>query len=195
EHVDFSNRAFNAGLTPKRYLDISGSHTLIHSMDQAQEIKGSVPSTVRQWTIPANRLRFSQRRTSRERMPYSHPTQGVVLAAYFNSLPDPRRGTTWEVLPEAIMPLVLSCQEFGAKLVIFHDCLDGYELPGVEFVKVARQTEQAPNVWRWFCYREWLEGRDFPNVWMVDSTDVEVLRNPFMALHPNRLYCGDEFNM
>src|SRR5690606_29559435 len=111
-----------------------GSHTLLHSMDQAQEIKGSVPSTVRQWTIPANRLRFSQRRTSRERMPYSHPQQGVVLASYFNSLPDPQRGTTWEPIPQVLSPLISSCQTHGTKLVIFHDCLDGYDLPGVEFV-------------------------------------------------------------
>jgi len=32
-------------------------------------------------------------------------------------------------------------------------------------------------------------------VWMVDSTDVEVLRNPFMSVNPNRLYVGNEFNM
>lgn len=195
EHVDFSNRAFNAGLTPKKFLDLADSQKLLHSMDQAQETKGSVPASVKQWTIPANRLRFSQRRASKEFMPYSSPTEGVVLASYFNSLPDPQRGTTWEPIPQVLSPLISSCQTHRTKLVIFHDCLEPKEVDGVEFVKVPRQTEQAPNVWRWFCYREWLTGKDIPYVWMVDSTDVEVLRNPFQAIHPNRLYCGDEYNM
>lgn len=194
EHVDFSNRAFNAGLTPARYLDVANSLTLFHSMDHQQEVAGSVSGVVRQLAIPANKERFAKKHRSAEKMPYMASGTGVLLSAYFNSNPDPQRGEHWPGSVEELSPLVDSCKKNGVESVVFHDCLEaGTE--GVGFVSIPKQHDQAPNVHRWSVYYDWLKQNPTDQVFMVDSTDVEVLRNPFQALNPNKLYTGDEFNM
>jgi len=193
EHVDFSNRAFNAGLTPSRYLDVPNSIQFIHSMDYHSEVSGSVDSATRSLTIPANKERFRAREKSTEYMPYNHPSEGVVLASYFNANPDPQRGTTW--MPDAgqLQPLIKSCEKAAVTLKIFHDCLpcDDDEV----FIRVPQQHDYSPNAYRWMVYRAYLEDNPTDNAFMVDSTDVEVLRNPFLSINPNRIYVGDEYNM
>lgn len=194
EHVDYSNRAFNAKLTPQRYLDVAHSLDLFHSLDYHQEVAGSVPGSVRSLAIPANRMRFAKNQRSFEKMPYKPLGEGknVLLAAYLNSVPDPQRKHHWEGDVSEVAPLLDSCNANGVDYRLFHDCLD---VMGHNFVKVAPQGEYAPNVYRWFQYFEWLKENPVDHVFMVDSTDVEVLRNPFQALNYNKLYTGDEYNM
>lgn len=193
EHVDFSNRAYNAKLTPIRYADVDNSLKLFHSMDYHSEVPGSVGYDVRSVTVSANKARFSRQAKSTEHMPYDHPSGGVVLAAYFNSSPDPQRGVTWDDAGTDLDLLVASCKRVGVPLKIFHDCIDRPD--DDVFIRVPRQEHYSPNVYRWIVYRAYLEDNPVDNVFMVDSTDVEVLRNPFLSLNPNRLYVGDEYNM
>ena len=47
EHLDISNRIFNAGLTKCRYGDIPNSNTLIFSMDENQLVSSSVANSLR----------------------------------------------------------------------------------------------------------------------------------------------------
>lgn len=192
EHVDYSNRAYNARLVPAKYLDVSNSLDLFYSLDHYQEIKGSVPGEIRRQTIPANRLRFKTNRSSKEFMPYVNRTGGVLLAAYFNSNPDPQRDITWDANIEKLMPLIESCKRYNVDYRIFHDCLSNN---GKNFIKVEANKVYSPNVFRWFVYNDWLLKNKADNVFMVDSTDVEVLRNPFLSLNPNKLYVGNEYNM
>lgn len=193
EHVDFSNRAYNAGLTPARYLDVKGSLELFHSMDYHCEVQGTLGADVRQSVIPTNKARFERNKDSQEFMPYVMGENGVVLASYFNSLPDPQRNVVWEPNKDALMPLIKSCENVGVPLKIFHDCLD---VPDDDvFIRVPEQKEFSPNVYRWLLYRIFLEDKEYDSVFMVDSTDVEVLRNPFLSLNPNKLYVGNEEGM
>lgn len=193
EHVDYSNRAFNAGLTPARYLDVPNSLELFHSMDYHSEVIGSVDSSTRQQTIPHNRQRFEKREDSIEYMPYDHPNGGVILASYFNSNPDPQRGTTWMADTTQLRPLIDSCNRVGVPLKIFHDCLPCDD--DDTFIRVPTQHHFSPNAYRWMVYLAYLEDNPVANVFMVDSTDVEVLRDPFISINPNRIYVGDEYNM
>jgi len=193
EHVDFSNRAFNAGLTPARYLDVPNSLELFHSMDHFMEVSGSTDGSIRSQVIPLNRARLQRNENSTEYMPFDHPKGGVILASYFNANPDPQRGVTW--MPDAgqLQPLIKSCEKSGVPLKIFHDCLpcDDDEI----FIRVPQQHDYSPNAYRWMVYHAYLEDNRHDNVFMVDSTDVEVLRNPFLSINPNRIYVGDEHNM
>ena len=189
EHVDYSRRAYNAKLISHPYMDVSHSLSLFHSLDYHQEVAGSVPGEVRRLTIQNNRKRFSEKKLSKEFIPYNNPTDGILLASYFNSIPDPQRKTKWNAHPGDLLTLVKSCRKHGVKFKIFHDCLP---IDDEEFTKVDGPTDQAPNVYRWEIYLDWLLNNPIPNVWMVDSTDVEVLRNPFQSLNPNKLYSGDE---
>ena len=193
EHVDFSQRAFNAGLIPHPFLDVPNSTVFFHSMDYHHEASATVRRDVKNQLVNHNRARFEQRKESKEYMTYRSAKDGVVLASYFNSIPDGQRGHHWSPDGDDLYPLMESCERSGCKLVIFHDCLkvkdDGM------FIKVEPQREYSPNVYRWVVYNGYLYENCNENVFMVDSTDVEVLRNPFQALNPNRLYVGDESAM
>ena len=70
EHVDYSNRVFNAGLTSGRYMDVSYSHLLIYSMDEHKEIVSSVSQLDRGKGIQANRPLLMKNRFSKEWKPY-----------------------------------------------------------------------------------------------------------------------------
>lgn len=191
EHVDYSNRTYNARLTPSKYLDISNSLELFYSLDHQQETTGTVHGSIKRQTIPNNRLRFKNNRGSKEYIPYKNSTKGIILASYFNSVDDPQRGIRWKADIEPLCALIESCEANNLDYRIFHDCLD---IEGKNFVKVKPQSEYAPSVFRWFVYNEWLSKNKVDNVFMVDSTDVEVLKNPFLSLNPNKLYVGNEYN-
>ena len=192
EHVDYSNRAFNAGLTPARYLDVKNSLDLFYSLDHYQEVAGSVARDVKKFTIPENRARFKRNERSKEYIPYKNPTNGVLLAAYFNSVEDSQRGVKWEVDMSRLETLIESCEKNGVDYRIFHDC---FNVDNEKFIKLEGSKYYAPNVYRWLVFEEWLSENYVDNVFMVDSTDVEVLRNPFVSLNPNKLYVGNEYNM
>lgn len=192
EHVDFSQRAFNAGLTYSRYLDVSNSLELLCSLDYMQSVNGSTPTHIRSIAITENKKRLRTRSKSREFMPYRSNGKGIVLAAYLNSLPDPQRKDNWMPDVSKVAPLIDSCIKNGVDYRIFHDCIDTDD---PKFVKVSPQYEHSPNAWRWFLYHDWVKSNPHDNIFMVDSTDVEMLRNPFVTMNPNRLYVGDEFNM
>lgn len=192
EHVDFSNRCFNAGLTPKRYLDVNNSLQLFHSLDYHQEVSGSVPKGTRKLTTPENKRRFAANAKSKAYMPYKNSTKGILFASYFNSNPDPQRKVKWDSDISNLDALIKSCEANGVDYLIFHDCFD---IKDKRFIKVPKQNLYAPNVWRWFVYHNWLKGNHYDNIFMVDSTDVEVLRNPFVSLNPNKIYVGDEVGM
>lgn len=70
EHVNYSQRVFNAGLTPSPFLDVIDSHLLIHSMDEHKEIQSSVTQLERGLGIQANRQLFMKNRNSQEWKPY-----------------------------------------------------------------------------------------------------------------------------
>lgn len=70
EHVNYSLRAYNAGLTSAKYLDVTGSDKLIHSMDKIRGIKSSVSQIDRGLGIQTNRHLFIKNRNSQEWKPY-----------------------------------------------------------------------------------------------------------------------------
>lgn len=192
EHLDFSVRAYNARLTPHKYLDVENSTELLHSMDREGTAKASVASDVKKECIQHNRERFTSLTSSNRKIPYGHPSGGVLLAAYFNSVNDPQRNEKWKPDISQLDKLVQSCERNGVDYRIFHDCL---ETDNPNFIKVEPQMDYAPNVYRYFVFKEWLEKNEASNVFLVDSTDVEVLRNPFMSINPDKLYAGDEYAM
>ena len=192
EHIDFSLRAFNMNLTKQKYMDVSNSLTLFHSMDWEGISKASVSSDVKIVSMQANKERFTKLSNHRRKIKYDHPSGGIVLAAYLNSVNDPQRGEKWKADIDPLKKLIESCERNGVDYRIFHDCLD---VDNENLIKVERQTEYAPNVYRWFLFKNWLDNNKVDNVFMVDSTDVEVLRNPFLSINPDKLYVGDEYAM
>lgn len=70
EHVNYSQRVYNVGLTPARYLDVTLSKDYIHSMDEHRQISSSVSQLDRGLGIQTNRHLFMKNTDSIEWKPY-----------------------------------------------------------------------------------------------------------------------------
>lgn len=119
-----------------------------------------------------------------------------VFASYFNHKPDPQRQITWDDDYTRVLLLIASVitQDVGIK--IFHNCFKNPpELKNCEWIYVEPDQRFTPNVVRWMIYHEYLKNNQnfIRGVFMVDSTDVQMLKNPFRnSLEHDVIYCGSE---
>jgi len=70
EHVDFSRRIHNAGLTESVFMDVIGSGQLLYCMDQKKEIQRSFTSREMTTLLSSGAKRFAQNRKSKEFISY-----------------------------------------------------------------------------------------------------------------------------
>jgi len=70
EHVNYSQRIFNAGLTPAPFMDLTLSKNYIHSMDQHKQVQSSVSIQDRSTGIATNRHLLMKNKDSKEWKPY-----------------------------------------------------------------------------------------------------------------------------
>lgn len=198
EHVDLSVRIHNAGLTPHRFMDIKNSMDLFRSLDYECSINSSVQN--RGTYIRENLKLYNQSQNSKEFIPYKQlpkkKHKNVILTSYFNYSPDPQRGKKWSAQISELMPLIESCINKKQKLIIFNDCfVDSVNSEYIQFENTLPSKTHSPNVYRWIVYHEWMQKNEFEKCWMVDSTDVVLLKNPFTIIEKGKLYCGDECDM
>lgn len=120
----------------------------------------------------------------------------MILASYFTYQKDPQRNIIWQRDGlDNLMPLINSCTRFGIPITIFHNGMrETIESPLVKFIKVAQSEHFSPNVYRWLVYKWFLREEWYKKIFMVDSTDVEVLNNPFELIECDRLYVGSEID-
>lgn len=179
EHLDWSMRIHNAGLTTFKYMDVVGSEQLIYSMDQHQEARTSIDN--RHVYREGNEHLLAEAETSTAYMSYG---KDVVIACYFANVLDAQRNIKWEADYKAIEKLKHSVESRGIEFVLIHNCFD---LPN----KVSIST--SPYFERWL--KEWQYLRDRPdivNVFVVDATDVDMTNDPFPHIESGKLYVGDE---
>ena len=70
EHVDFSRRIFNAGLTKSIFMDVEGSDKLLYCMDQKKEITRSFDKVEMTNLLSSGSKHFRQNRFSKEYINY-----------------------------------------------------------------------------------------------------------------------------
>lgn len=70
EHVSYSMRIHNAGLTPYPFMDVPNSLNLIHSEDYYGSVCSSVPSNIRQHYAQINKHKYQQQIESKEYINY-----------------------------------------------------------------------------------------------------------------------------
>lgn len=68
EHVNLSDRIYNVGLTPARYIDVPNSGGLFYSFDRDGNIESSIPYFER--NITRNTILYNERFFSKEFKPY-----------------------------------------------------------------------------------------------------------------------------
>lgn len=181
EHLDWSNRIHNAGLTTFKHMDVVNSEQLIYSMDQHQAVTSSIARADRTTNLHRNNELLAAAAASSEYIPYG---KDVVIACYFAGVMDVQRNKAWGADYNAIEKLKRSVESKGIEFVLIHNCFD---LPN----KVSIST--SPYFERWLKEWQYLrDRRDINNVFVVDATDVDMVNNPFAHIKPGVLYVGDE---
>lgn len=108
----------------------------------------------------------------------------VVLTCLLTSTPDPQRGVKWPADPAMAGDMLGSLR--GCNVVVFAD-----EAEDDRFTRV--EPGGNPYTYRWQLARDWLiNNPDAGYVWLVDATDVEMLREPWDEMYPGVLYVGSE---
>lgn len=182
EHVGYSMRIHNAGLTPKPFLDIENSTDVLYSLDWDQTIKRSVSAHDRIRHIPKNQAKYRSEIKSSKYIDFREP-KNCIITTFFTTLGDTQRnGEKWgEEMRSQIKPLQDSCDKFGIELIILDDTVN------------ITPKHSNPYFARWIAIADFLnDNKQYKNVWCVDATDVEVLRDPFKTMHDGKLYVGSE---
>lgn len=192
EHVAHSMRIYNAGLTPHPFMDIENSLELFYSYDWDQTTFRSVDVKIRKRLAILNERKYKSEIKSSKFIPYMD-AKGIVLTSYFTNEVDPQKGEKWTANIDDLRVLIDSCVNNNIELVVINDCFNGndYNFKGVKFVQMFNAPEN-PYFQRWMSYLRYLADNKHENIWMVDATDVEVLKNPFNIIHPDIIYCGWE---
>lgn len=196
EHVGYSMRIHNAGLTPKPFMDIKNSLDIFYSYDWDQTAKRSVPGPDRAKCIAPNERKYRSEVKSSHFIPYK-PLNSCVITTYFTGIVDPQRGTNYISDINVLKPLVESCWKNRVKIHLINDCFDNLTLVtdhvSDTIIKVGFKPDKNPYFQRWFSIHKYLtDNPEIEQVFCVDATDVEMQVNPFMEMHKGFLYVGDE---
>lgn len=181
EHLDWSNRIHNAGLTSFPYMDVVGSDQLIHSMDEHQQVQSSIPKIERRVMAHNNLQLLEDSSTSSEYAPYG---RNIVLTSYFSGVVDPQRNERWATDHKAVEKLEYSVTQRGVGFELIHNCFD---LPNLTTI------QGSPYFERWLKQYQYLRSHpEVEYVFVTDATDVDMLNNPFPHVVQGKLYVGDE---
>lgn len=184
EHLDWSIRIHNAGLTTFKYMDVVGSNELIYSSDEHQAVSSSIVRSDRRLNLEANNKLLLDNANSSA---YCSFGKDVVIACYFANVADVQRNnTSWKPELAAIDKLKRSVEAHGIEFILIHNCFD---LPNKVTISKSPYFERWLKEWQYLRDR-----RDISNVFLVDATDVDMIINPFNNLKNDTLYIGDEPN-
>lgn len=190
EHGDLSNRIFAAGWTSHRFGDVVGSEKLIKSLDQDEAVERT------NWRQRAA-ADAGNARVYRDRMDSGYagfvpfrPQRDVVITCLYSGKPDPQRRNSQ--LPPSLAPAKTLLASLGDReTVVLHDRITDTAPANVELVKCSLSWnvffQRHLDAWRYLRANE-----DVRFAWLVDATDVEMLRDPFPLMERGKLYLGCE---
>lgn len=188
EHVGYSMRVYNAGLTPHPFMDIVDSHKVLYSLDWSQEVTRSVPAHHRTAMVANNRRKYEAERGSAAYIPLNG-LPDIVVTTYITEIPDTQRGERWKPDRSALDPLITSMK--GQRLIILNDCFPDSDDGMTAFVRTSFRKIN-PYFSRWYAILGHLANNMYGKVFCVDATDVEMICNPFPHIQSGVVYTGDE---
>lgn len=122
--------------------------------------------------------------------------KNIVLCSYFNYKKDSQRNVYWENDHKKLIPLIESVTKKEREIYVFYNNFDKPvpNIPLCHWIKVDPNFDYDTSTLRFLVYRDFLSNlAEKPNsFFMVDSTDVIMLNDPFDHLNDEKLYIGDE---
>lgn len=186
EHVDWSTRIHNAGLTTWRFADVTGGEQLIHCLDADGRNRRSIPKNIRDEELARNTPVLAARSESSAYVEYREQVDAVVTV-WLDGLADTQhRLTPLTPTPLDMLVAPLRASIRGAELTVLSNSAGG-DTPITVLPEVDMYLQ------RWIHIRQWL--RDHPEVryvYAVDAGDVTMLHEPWPVMIPGKLYVGWE---
>lgn len=218
EHVDWSWRIHNAGLSTWKNQDIVDSEQLFYSIDEnansEPEYVTTIDNHMRTVIDKENQRILHAKGNSSEYIEYrEHPPKdvhtkpldkqnNVVICGVFtgqpdfqiqwgkrhSSIPDPRFVRTIGL--DYADALKRSVDKHGERLIVLNNIAQK-TVGKTEYIKTGTSTDPYKN--RFLkALRYLLAHPEIDNAWIVDSGDVQMLNNPFPEMQPGRIYVGSE---
>jgi glycosyltransferase involved in cell wall biosynthesis len=182
EHLDYSNRIFNAGLSTWRFADVIGSEKLLYCADQKGTTR-SVDKTTRDAHLAKNASYYETQIASKAYHEFREQ-RNVVIAAWQHG-PDIQRANKVTQTKANVAAKALAESVVGADFVLLADDGQGTELVNDLGIGIYLS--------RWVHYYQYL--RSHPEIqwaFCVDANDVEMLQPPWAHMQAGVLYCGYE---
>jgi glycosyltransferase involved in cell wall biosynthesis len=194
EHGDWSNRIHHSGATSWRYADVQGSSDLIYSLDEHEAVERSLTRQERAEFVKRNAVIHNSRRDEwHEGYVEYREMRNVVLTSLFLSGKDPQRPAgVIDMAGVAKLTKSLSQED----VVMFTEDDTDWRLDDI-FVRGGLIVEHPlkVNVYfeRWLAAYQYLrDHREIRAAFIVDATDVEMLRSPWSEMTEGKLYIGYE---
>jgi GT2 family glycosyltransferase len=192
EHLEYSRRINNAGLTTFAFQDIVGSERIWYSFDRAQAGARSIPQTTRAELLKRNRPLAEARKGSAAYIEYRE-LPNVVITQLLTSESDPQRGVKLEPKLDLIDDWSRSITG-GNRVVLVDELAPAAELAHGRTLELVATEKGWKNLYfqRWLVTLRYLREHLFQWVWLTDGTDVEMLREPWGEMTSGVLYVGYE---
>lgn len=215
EHVDWSWRIHNAGLSTWKNQDVVGSEHLFYSIDEHANDEPDHVTTIDQHmrTIVDHENQAilhakgdsSEYIEYRDNPPATKPIakqNNVVICGVFtgkpdfqinwgerhNSVPDPKYTRTIGL--DYANRLKASVERFDQHLVVLNNIADKVD-GNAKYVLTGTSDDPYKN--RFLKALHYLLAHpEIDNVWITDSGDVTMHRNPFPEMQPGKIYVGSE---
>lgn len=214
EHVDWSWRIHNAGLSTWKNQDVIGSEDLFYSIDENQNNEPDFVTTISdemRTVIDQNNQRILHAKgDSSEYIEYrtglepkdTTKENNVVICGVFTGKPDFQINWGSRHSPIADPNLVRtmnlnyadelkrSIEQYGERLIVLNN-ISGYVHNKTEYVLTGCSDDPYKN--RFLKALHFLiEHEEIDNAWIVDSSDVTMLNNPFPHMQQDKIYVGCE---
>lgn len=184
EHVEYSLRAWSAGLIPYPFLDAKHSDRYVWAADEHGHHHRSVPAKVREEQLPKAFELIAQHRGSTDFVEY-RDWPNLAVTFLFTKRPDPQRGTRLPPDPNLVAEWRASLR--GCEPVVLHD-----EIATDDPVFVKVPTGINVYLQRWVSVFRYLQDTKAKWVWMTDGTDVVMRHEPWDHMRAGSLYVGWE---
>lgn len=189
EHVSWSDRIYNAGLTRFRYADVKVAAEEGYFFARDEHLPGNAQSTVPDSIrCQANVGLYERSKDSDTYIEYRE--QRDVVLTHLLAGTDPQWGSQFTADYDKVAQLHDSVQGQIDLVVFTTDDLEG-PWEGLDEVLVTRNHN--PYIERHVRTYQWLRAHpEVRWVWCVDATDVTMLRDPRPYMKPGKLHTGWE---
>lgn len=160
EHNDFSNRIFNAGFTPFRFIDVIKDKDSIISLDETNSVEGTVPKSVKK---KANKKLFESNKNKWYHTDYKSPTNKII--GYYSKHIIPHKPNRKDILK-----FENSCNSRKIPYSVISDTLEDDDVTQVK-------PRLNPKFQRWIDFYKFLitSKENFNYVFLVNPYKLEVI--------------------